>query len=124
MYPVINEVILKVPSIIVSAYWSHCKIGISSKTWVKVKEEENNWWAWKKIHIKRHWKIRNGFRLWIAWWWAIPSNVRYIHLNAGMDKDNVEKLVRTRIQKHKVNPTAVDDELDQNAFNPMNFIIE
>lgn len=41
-----------------------------------------------------------------------------------MDKDNVEKLVRTRIQKHKVNPTAVDDELDQNAFNPMNFIIE
>lgn len=48
----------------------------------------------------------------------------HIHLNTGMDKDNVEKLVRTRIQKHKVNPTAVDDELDQNAFNPMNFIIE
>ena len=27
----------------------------------------------------------------------------------GMAKDNVEKLVRNRIAKHKDNPTAVDD---------------
>lgn len=42
----------------------------------------------------------------------------------GMNKENVEKLVRTRIAKHKENPTAVDDEIDPNAFNPIQFIID
>ncbi len=46
------------------------------------------------------------------------------HKMLGMDKDNVEKLVRLRIAKHKDNPTAVDDEIDPNAFNPIQFIIE
>ncbi len=41
----------------------------------------------------------------------------------GMNKESVEKLVRTRIAKHKDNPTAVDDEIDPNAFNPIQFII-
>ena len=31
------------------------------------------------------------------------------HKMLGMDKDNVEKLVRGRIEKHKKNPAAVDD---------------
>ena len=41
-----------------------------------------------------------------------------------MDKERVEKLVRSRIEKHKINPTAVDDELDSNAFNPIRFLID
>ena len=41
----------------------------------------------------------------------------------GMNKESGEKLVRTRIAKHKDNPTAVDDEIDPNAFNPIQFII-
>ena len=41
-----------------------------------------------------------------------------------MDKERVEKLVRSRIEKHKVNPTAVDNELDSNAFNPIRFLID
>ena len=42
----------------------------------------------------------------------------------GMQKETVEKLVRGRIEKHKKNPTAVDDEIDENAFNPIQFIID
>ena len=42
----------------------------------------------------------------------------------GMEKDTVEKLVRGRIEKHKKNPAAVDDEIDENAFNPIQFIID
>ena len=46
------------------------------------------------------------------------------HKMLGMNKDNVEKLVRGRIEKHKKNPAAVDDEIDENAFNPIQFIID
>ena len=46
------------------------------------------------------------------------------HSMLGMEKEKVEKLVRSRIEKHKVNPTAPDEELDPNAFNPIRFIIE
>lgn len=42
----------------------------------------------------------------------------------GMDKENVEKLVRSRIEKHKKNPVSMDDEIDPNAFNPIQFIID
>lgn len=45
------------------------------------------------------------------------------HAMLGMEQERVEKLVRSRIEKHKINPTAVDDELDPNAFNPIKFII-
>lgn len=41
-----------------------------------------------------------------------------------MDKENVEKLVRSRIEKHKKNPVSMDDEIDPNAFNPIQFIID
>lgn len=46
------------------------------------------------------------------------------HKMLGMEKETVEKLVRGRIEKHKKNPTAVDDEIDENAFNPIQFIID
>ena len=46
------------------------------------------------------------------------------HKRLEMDKETVDKLVRQRIEKHKINPTAVDDEIDPNAFNPIRFIID
>ena len=32
-------------------------------------------------------------------------------------------MVRTRIERHKVNPAAVDSEFEENAFDPIEFII-
>ena len=52
-----------------------------------------------------------------------PDDEHY-HRMLGMNKDNVEKLVRGRIAKRKQNPTAVDDQIDPNAFNPIQFIID
>lgn len=52
-----------------------------------------------------------------------PDDEPY-HKMLGMNKDSVQKLVRARIAKHKENPTAVDDEIDPNAFNPIQFIID
>lgn len=45
------------------------------------------------------------------------------HRMLGMNKETVDKLVRGRIAKHKENPTAVDDDIDPNAFDPIEFII-
>jgi|JI9StandDraft_2_1071091.scaffolds.fasta_scaffold593816_1 hypothetical protein len=47
-----------------------------------------------------------------------------LHKALGMNKESVENLVRKRIAKHKKG--ALDDsdgELDQNVFNPIDFIV-
>jgi hypothetical protein len=46
------------------------------------------------------------------------------HKMLGMDKSTVDKLVRNRIQKHRENQNDVEDEIDPNAFNPIQFIID
>ena len=51
------------------------------------------------------------------------SDDQQYHNMLGMNKETVDKLVRARIAKHKQNPTAMDDDIDPNAFDPIQFII-
>ena len=52
------------------------------------------------------------------------SDDEEFHKALGMKKDAVETLVRRRIEKHKNKILDEDDtELDQNVFNPIDYII-
>lgn len=53
------------------------------------------------------------------------SDDESFHKALGMQKEAVESLVRRRIEKHKnkILEEDSDNELDQNVFNPIDFII-